>query len=66
MKGFEDMKIIVDLENCRGAGNCVSACPQDAIFMVDGVAVIDELKCDLDGICIPACPNGAIRLSEEE
>ena len=41
-------------------------CPENAIFIKDGVATIDESKCDLDGICIPACPNGAINYSEEE
>ena len=60
------MKIVVDLEKCRGMGDCVTACPEDAISMVDGVAVINESECDLDGICIPACPNGAISFSESE
>ena len=59
------MKILVDREKCRGAGDCVTACPQDAISKVDGLAVIDDSKCDLDGICIPACPNGAISYLEE-
>lgn len=60
------MKILVDREKCRGAGQCVAVCPEKAIRMVDGVAEIDPVLCDGDGICIPACPNGAIRLSEEE
>jgi NAD-dependent dihydropyrimidine dehydrogenase PreA subunit len=60
------MKIVVDRYKCSGAGNCVTACPQEAISMVDGVAVIDESKCDLDGICIPVCPNEAISFSETE
>ena len=60
------MKIVVDLEKCRGAGDCVTACPEDAISMVDGVAVINQSECDLDGICIPACPNGAISFSESD
>ena len=59
------MKIVVDREKCRVSGECVTACPEDAISIVDGVATIDESKCDLDGICIPACPHGAIGLSEE-
>ena len=60
------MKIVIDREKCRGSGECVTACPEDAISIVDGVATIDESKCDLDGICIPACPNTAISYSEEE
>jgi len=60
------MKILVDREKCRGSGECEKVCPQDAIAIVNGVAVIDESKCDFDGICIPACPHGAISFSEEE
>jgi ferredoxin len=60
------MKILVDRDKCRGSGECVKACPQDAISLVDGVATVDESKCDFDGICIPACPHGAISFSEEK
>ena len=60
------MKIVVDQDKCRGSGECVKVCPQDANSLVGGVAVVDESKCDFDGICIPACPHGAITFSEEE
>ncbi|HEY7746630.1 MAG TPA: 4Fe-4S binding protein [Desulfuromonadales bacterium] len=60
------LKIVVDPRLCRGSGECVKACPQQAIVLSDGIAVIDEGRCDLDGICIPACPYGAISLAEEE
>ncbi|UCE82304.1 MAG: 4Fe-4S binding protein [Deltaproteobacteria bacterium] len=60
------MKILVDREKCRGSGECEKICPQDAIAIVNGVAVIDAAKCDFDGICIPACPHGAISFLEEE
>lgn len=58
------MRILVAPERCTGSGQCVKACPEHAITLVDGVAVIDPERCDLDGICIPACPNGAISLEE--
>jgi NAD-dependent dihydropyrimidine dehydrogenase PreA subunit len=60
------MKILVDGDKCRGSGECVRVCPQDAIYLLDNVATIDESKCDFDGICIPACPHGAISFSEEK
>jgi ferredoxin len=60
------MKIVVDRQKCRATGDCVTACPEDAISIADGVARIDESKCDFDGICIPACPHGAISFSEKE
>ncbi|PLX81951.1 MAG: ferredoxin [Desulfuromonas sp.] len=58
------MKITVDKSRCRASGNCLKVCPQGAIRIEDGIAVIDEEKCDLDGICIPACPHQAIEFSE--
>ncbi len=56
---------------CIGCRLCVSPCPQDAIKMVKGVAVIDADKCDGDGICVngdgkryKGCPVDAIKQSE--
>lgn len=59
------MKILVDPKKCRASGECVLACPEHAISIADGIAVIDEAKCDLDGMCIPACPHGAIDYAKE-
>ena len=59
------MKITVDPEKCLGSGECVNACPQNAISIFDGLAAIDEMLCDLDGICIPVCPNEAIKYTEK-
>lgn len=58
------MKIVVDKDKCRASGNCVVACPIDAIQIVDGLAVINHAICDLDGICIPACPHQALDFDE--
>jgi len=58
-------RIVVDPNLCRGSGECIKSCPQQAITLVDGLAVIDPGLCDLDGICITACPHGAIDLAEE-
>jgi ferredoxin len=60
------LRIVVDPKLCQGSGECIKACPQQAITLEEGLAVIDTGLCDLDGICIPACPHGAISLAEEE
>ncbi len=60
------MKIVVDPQRCRASGECVRACPQEAIRIEDGCAVIDHQRCDLDGICIPACPHDAISFDEQD
>lgn len=47
---------------CIGLGNCVKACPFDAIVVEDGVAAVDYSKCKGCGICVSACPKGIIKL----
>ena len=41
---------------CDGSGNCVDACPTDAIKLVDGKVV----SCITCGKCEGVCPNKAI------
>ena len=60
------MKIVIDQELCCGSGECVKICPENAIRIVDGKAVLDVAKCDLDGICIAACPVRAIGYDDGE
>ncbi len=53
-------KYEVKKDDCIGCKLCVSACPVDAIKMVDGKAVIDKEKCIGCGICVNKCPVNAI------
>ena len=47
---------------CLGLGSCVSVCPQGAIRIRDGVAVVDRYKCVACGLCVKTCPKGLIEL----
>lgn len=47
---------------CLGYGNCVKACPFDAIHIVDGIAVVDKEACKACGKCVAACPKNLISL----
>lgn len=47
---------------CTGYGNCVKACPFDAIHVVNGVAVVDKETCKACKKCIAACPKHLIGL----
>lgn len=49
-------------QGCLGYGNCVKACPFDAIHVVNGVAVVDKEKCKACGKCVAACPKNLIEL----
>ncbi len=47
---------------CVGLGSCVSVCPEGAIRVVDGVAVVNEGKCIGCGLCAKACPKHLIEI----
>ncbi len=61
-------KIIeIDEELCDGCGNCVTACEEGAIQIVDGVAkVVNDVFCDGLGACIGDCPLDALKIVERE
>jgi ferredoxin len=50
----------VDLEKCTGCGECLEACPVEAISIVSGKAAIDLDTCLSCEACAEACPQGAI------
>ena len=56
------MTAFVNKDNCVGCGLCVDACPNQAIKMVDGVAVVDPDICIECEACVSECPNGAIAM----
>ncbi len=54
---------LIDPRRCLGAGSCISACPEEAIGLINGKAnLIDPTVCIGHGACAAACPHGAISL----
>lgn len=48
---------------CLGHGDCVQACPFDAIYMgKDGLPVVREDRCTACGKCVDACPRNLFEL----
>jgi RnfABCDGE-type electron transport complex B subunit len=48
---------------CLGFGDCVTACPFDAMALDDrGLPVIDLHKCTGCGVCVRECPRGGTHL----
>ena len=59
-----EIKIIIDLDKCAGAGECVTACPVDIFEVIDGKAECKNLSdCIECCACVTACPNNAIEHS---
>lgn len=50
---------------CMGLGSCIKVCDNEAISIVNGIAVIDANKCTGCGKCTKICPNGIIELVPE-
>ncbi len=47
---------------CLGLGDCVRACPNNALRIVNGIAVVNPRLCSGCGICTGTCPNHLARL----
>lgn len=59
--------ILIDEEKCTGCGQCVTACAEGALEIVDGKArLIREIYCDGLGACLGDCPEGALTIEERE
>jgi ferredoxin len=57
----------IDEEKCDGCGECVTACEEGAIQVIDGKArLISETYCDGLGACLGECPQDAITVEERE
>lgn len=61
-------KIIrIDESKCTGCGQCVTACAEGALAIVDGKArVVRDSFCDGLGACIGECHEGALSIEERD
>lgn len=57
----------IDEDLCDGCGDCVPACEEGAIQVIDGKArLVSDVYCDGLGACLGQCPQGAISIEERE
>ena len=57
----------IDEEKCNGCGQCVDACAEGAIEIIDGKAkLISEIYCDGLGECLGHCPEDAITIEQRD
>ena len=50
---------------CTLCGDCIDACPEEAISEENGIIDVDQDKCIACGTCVETCNYNAIRLSLE-
>lgn len=48
--------------SCLGFGDCVKACPFDAMWIENDMVHISPSKCTSCGTCVRVCPNGILEL----
>ncbi len=59
--------ITIDEEKCDGCGNCVPACVEGALQVINGKArLVKESYCDGLGACLGDCPQGALHVTSLE
>ena len=57
----------IDEDKCDGCGQCIIACAEGALQIVDGKArLVADKYCDSLGACLGECPQGAISIEERE
>ena len=59
--------VIIDEEKCNGCGDCVPACAEGAIQIIDGKAkLLADNLCDGLGACLGHCPMDAIHIEKRD
>lgn len=57
----------IDEEKCNGCGECISACAEGAIQLINGKAkLVSEVYCDGLGACLGTCPQDAITVEQRD
>ena len=55
----------IDEDKCDGCGECIPACVEGALKIVDGKArLVKDIYCDGLGACLGECPQDAITIEE--
>jgi ferredoxin len=51
--------------SCDRCGACISVCPANALMLLSGPVIVDEVRCTACGNCVKICPFGALSLAHD-
>jgi len=51
-------------DKCTGCGLCIETCPNGALQLANGIAILAQAACTQCQVCVDACPEGAISAVE--
>ena len=63
---MSNIPIIIDAEKCKGCKKCIKACPFEALYMEEKLAVLKPEECRACSACLDSCPFGAITEAEKK
>lgn len=56
------MAVKADLAKCNGCGDCVDACPTEALKVENEKIKVNEDECSDCGACVDTCEKGSLSL----
>lgn len=56
------MSVKADLSKCNGCGDCVDACPTEALKVENEKIVVNGDECSDCGACVDTCEKGVLAL----
>lgn len=59
------VKAKINLDECNHCGICADVCRFDAIPIIDGEYIVEQLTCEGCGYCARVCPTDAITMEDE-
>ena len=63
---MSEAPIFIDPAKCKGCKKCITACPFDALYMDDKLAVVKPDECRACNACVKACPFKAISTTVQD
>lgn len=63
---WRDQRPVIHMDLCKPCGICEMVCPDNAVYVVDKVFLIDYDYCKGCALCAHECPTGAIVMEQED